>query len=518
MNSTEAFTRATLYHSCLKSDILKHVDIDNADLDTLRDLVNKHSLLNSRKLPIIISKLLTKKCLEFVINKFPNLKNTLTPQNIRIDVEDDELAYLMNSTSNFKPNIVCLVTKNIVVSLLGSSIEAFKTHLLNNSESESSSSSSTTSSSSLSTTTPHVPKIIIKPTKINLKNHTMPTKFTDTFNTSRSNTTKELVNKVNDKRREDQKTARRNTLDSNRSNLNNIELDNEYDDVYTNDDNDDTEDDDDNNNNKDNNDNDTIEECTTIPITVNKLNQDFMHDKPIILENIELSQNNQQTLNIIANANHKQALEVITNTELQNEHSITIDTITTNLNVLQNNKTNNEINVNVSNSSPQTSTINIEDDIQELDNNPITLSDNEYETESRNIVTATTTTPAAKKSKIRTTNKKAVLSDLSAAIMKPKAVDFMELIASTSPDLLNEQIENDQSTIIIDDEGDGFEKHDENNNALTNGYADHSDDNESVNGEDPDKYIELDHRRSVSVTSSHITEDNFILDDDDDDF
>lgn len=491
MNSTEAFTRATLYHSCLKSDILKHVDIDNADLDTLRDLVNKHSLLNSRKLPIIISKLLTKKCLEFVINKFPNLKNTLTPQNIRIDVEDDELAYLMNSTSSFKPNIVCLVTKNIVISLLGSSIEAFKTHLINSSESESSSSSSSLSPSA----TPHVPKIVINPTKINLKNHAMPTKFTETFNTNHrpnnnSITTKELVAKVNKTQQEKQKLNRQNTIDSNRSNYNNTNQ-NDANDDYDNDDEEEHTNVENEFGNNDYNKVDNIDECTKIPTRVDELSNSLMNSKPIILENIKLPHNHQQISNVIPNA-HQQTLDA----RSQNHE--------TNANILQNTQQNSETSTN---NSPDTHTI--EDDIKALDDDPIILSDNEFDNNESRMFGGKT-----KKSK----PKSVVLSDLSAAVIKPKAIDFMELIASTSPDLLNEKQTNDEQpieSIVIDDEY----GQDENNKVTTNGYSDQDDDyNESIYGEETGKYIELERRRSISVASSRITDDNFTLYDDDDDF
>lgn len=132
MNSSDAFTRAALYQSCSKSDILKHVDIENTDSETLRDLLNKYNLLSLRKLPIIMTKFVTKVGLEFVSNKFPKMGTLITPQNIKVDIEDDELIYLMNTSSNFKPNIVFLVCKNIAVSVLGASIDSFKNGLTGN--------------------------------------------------------------------------------------------------------------------------------------------------------------------------------------------------------------------------------------------------------------------------------------------------------------------------------------------------------------------------------------------------
>lgn len=210
MNSTEAFTRAALYQSCAKSEILQHIDISQADSDTLRDLVNKYSLLNSRKLPIIISKLMTKKLLELAVHKFPNLNNFMTPQNIRVDVEDDELAYLMNTSSSFKPNIMVLVCKNVAVGVLGSSIDAFKNDLLARSS----------SNVSVSSVDASLPKITIKSNKMNIQNASIPQKYTDTFvrkEPDLKNISKEQVAQQRKLSRQEANDNNRLTYDTNQS-------------------------------------------------------------------------------------------------------------------------------------------------------------------------------------------------------------------------------------------------------------------------------------------------------------
>lgn len=129
MNSGDAFLRAALYEQCAKSDILKHVDVESCSVESLRELMNKNNLLAFRKLPIILSKMVVKHGLIFVKSKVPQLK-FITPENIVASVESDELQYLLESNSSMKPNLVFMVSKNILVSVIGSSISAFKDDLL----------------------------------------------------------------------------------------------------------------------------------------------------------------------------------------------------------------------------------------------------------------------------------------------------------------------------------------------------------------------------------------------------
>lgn len=129
MNSDEVFIRAALYEECSKSTILKHVDIEKSSIETLRELLNKNNALVFRKIPIIFSKFVVKQGLTFLKSKISHLK-FITPENINITIESDELQYLLNSQSTMKPNIVFIVSKNILISLVGSSINAFKDEIL----------------------------------------------------------------------------------------------------------------------------------------------------------------------------------------------------------------------------------------------------------------------------------------------------------------------------------------------------------------------------------------------------
>lgn len=142
MNANDAFTRAALYQSCKQSEILQQIDIENASSETLRDLLNKCNMLNIRKLPIIVVKFATKAALEFACNSFPKIKQYVDPTNIAITVEDDEALHLMNTASTFKPNLVFIVCKNIVLGALGSSITAFKSTLMGGNKSQAPASSS----------------------------------------------------------------------------------------------------------------------------------------------------------------------------------------------------------------------------------------------------------------------------------------------------------------------------------------------------------------------------------------
>lgn len=130
MNSSEAFLRAALYEECSKSQILKYIDVDSADVQTLRELLNANNLLNIRKIPIILSKFAVKMSLKFAAGKFPKLNSIITPDNINVNVESDELEYLLSTTSAYKPSLIFIVSKNIIIGVLGTSIDSFKTSLL----------------------------------------------------------------------------------------------------------------------------------------------------------------------------------------------------------------------------------------------------------------------------------------------------------------------------------------------------------------------------------------------------
>lgn len=129
--SSETFTKAALYQQCRKSTILKHIDLKNVDVSVMRDLINKENILNLRKLPVIFSKFVVKMALEFTCDKFPKAGKFIQPSQIRVDVEDDEMEFLLASTNKFKPSLVFIVSKNILISVLGDSVESLRTKLVN---------------------------------------------------------------------------------------------------------------------------------------------------------------------------------------------------------------------------------------------------------------------------------------------------------------------------------------------------------------------------------------------------
>ncbi|ATY70208.1 GrBNV gp67-like protein [Tomelloso virus] len=167
MNSDDVFLRAALYEECAKSSILKHVDVESSTIETLRELLNQNNMLVFRKFPIILSKLVVKHGLTFAKSKVPQLK-FLTPENISVSVESDEMQYILNTQSSMKPNLIFMVSKNILISVVGSSISALKDDLLGR-EPESATRSFT--------------KIQVKPTDPpSWPKMSSPAEYTNTFN------------------------------------------------------------------------------------------------------------------------------------------------------------------------------------------------------------------------------------------------------------------------------------------------------------------------------------------------
>lgn len=135
MNTDETFLRAALFEECSKSKILQHIDIESAPLDVIQDLLNKQNSMVVRKIPILCSKYVVKLGLAWLKTKCKQL-HFMTPENIVVDVESDELQYLLtSSSSSAPPNLMLVVTKNIVMSVIGSSFSAFTNELVSKSES-----------------------------------------------------------------------------------------------------------------------------------------------------------------------------------------------------------------------------------------------------------------------------------------------------------------------------------------------------------------------------------------------
>lgn len=459
MNSTDAFTRAALYQSCIKSEILQHIDLEKADVNTLRDLLNKYSLLNARKLPIIITKLMTKKCIEFAVLKFPKLKNTLSPEHIRVEVEEDELAYLMNTQSSFQPNIVCLVFKNIVIGALGSSIEAFKNDLLK-----------CGNKNQMTVSCPA--KIVVKAPDVKLKNVNLPQKFTDTFSTQpltrinssssicselsttsskrtrkslkRPPTPNPILNNVKNNKllNNQRKLERQQSRDKNRSNSNsddNSEL-YDYDDKYTN-----------------------INENDTDSLKLKK-----NHDITTIVEEKEFD----CSIEIIENKKLPNIEIPFNTTSTNDQKSIEKSTLTE-----QDYNNNNNINF-YSDEYDEDENLSNEKDI-EMENDNLDKEEQQIE-------------------------KTLSVSELNPAVMKTNTVDFMKLVTASSPELLNEDTSVNELFVNIADE-----EYDNN---------DSDDDIISIIDESPSEkksHKIVRRERKSSVASSTKDVDNFTFDGDD---
>lgn len=122
-SAEETFTRAALYESFRKSEILHHVYLENVPTPVLREILNfEHSFI-FRQLPVLGSKLAVKFGLEFLVSRFPRLQNYIQPSVLPIRLEDDErLALLEMIRAKPKPNLYVIVAKNISLNVLGVSI------------------------------------------------------------------------------------------------------------------------------------------------------------------------------------------------------------------------------------------------------------------------------------------------------------------------------------------------------------------------------------------------------------
>lgn len=132
-----------------------------------------------------MSKLMFRHGLTFLRSKIPALKNYLTPENIRIDVESDELEYLLSSNSTYKPSIIFIVSKNILLGAVGGSIEMLKNEFLRNNDDNSSSSSPPTPHKVNANGVEPIKLAEITPERMVIND--LPVEFTDKFGTPRNN-------------------------------------------------------------------------------------------------------------------------------------------------------------------------------------------------------------------------------------------------------------------------------------------------------------------------------------------
>ncbi|KAG8362570.1 GbNV_gp67-like [Fopius arisanus] len=131
MDIQDAFKRAALYESCKQSNILSHIDLENTDTESLVELVNHNNAHSIRELPIIVSKFVTKGLLTLAIHKAPHLQNFIDASKIRICVEEDEMAFLVATSTSVPTSLTSIVIKNIAINALGTSIAQMKADLLN---------------------------------------------------------------------------------------------------------------------------------------------------------------------------------------------------------------------------------------------------------------------------------------------------------------------------------------------------------------------------------------------------
>lgn len=166
-NSKNAFKRAALFQACKQSAILSNIDFENASNDAILELVNQYNSHSIRELPIILSKASVKSILVFLINKFPTLGKYVNPENIRVKVEDDELAYLISTPVKRPTSLITIVIKNIAISTISSSIVQLRNDLLGDTDKASSKNSNR-----------DVDKIRVFSPKATLKTKELPKQYT----------------------------------------------------------------------------------------------------------------------------------------------------------------------------------------------------------------------------------------------------------------------------------------------------------------------------------------------------
>lgn len=137
MDINDAFVKAALYESCKNSEILKHINLSDLNVASLRALMNTENALHLKEFPIIIAKFMVKFGARFLTGKFPVLNNYITCENINVRVEADERSHLfLDNKIPTKSNIYLVVIKNIVTDMFGASLIKIKDDLLSNLTSE----------------------------------------------------------------------------------------------------------------------------------------------------------------------------------------------------------------------------------------------------------------------------------------------------------------------------------------------------------------------------------------------
>lgn len=194
MELDDAFTKAALYETCVKSKVLRNIDLDNVDTQTLRRLVNKYNALALREFPIIVTKVLVKFGLTFVTERMPRVSAYINPNNISVSIEADELAYLERTQSTYQPNLYMIVAKNIAVGMLGTSIQSLRELITKTVDPNKSDDSITqTNARSEDSDTQYASRYKVSKIQVNSVQQTVPnittpkhyTDFADTFKSAR---------------------------------------------------------------------------------------------------------------------------------------------------------------------------------------------------------------------------------------------------------------------------------------------------------------------------------------------
>lgn len=126
----EALTRASLYHVCKRSPILSNIDYKHTPTTVLEDLVSRHNAQTIREVPILFAKYVVKLCLQFFVNRYSGLRAYVDPSNMRVRIEDDEMLCLMRGKQSGPPNLLLVVTKNMLFSVIGHAVSRLKDDLL----------------------------------------------------------------------------------------------------------------------------------------------------------------------------------------------------------------------------------------------------------------------------------------------------------------------------------------------------------------------------------------------------
>lgn len=121
----EMFRRYTLIQMCRKHSSISQVDLEKLTTSQLDEILDCARRLSSREIVIIATKLGVRGGAKFFTSRYPGLLDYINPDNIRVVVEDDERAHLMENESSggmFTSSLPMIILKNIIMNLVGHSL------------------------------------------------------------------------------------------------------------------------------------------------------------------------------------------------------------------------------------------------------------------------------------------------------------------------------------------------------------------------------------------------------------